>query len=441
MRLQPACLARRRTRKTLPFIEGLELRGLLSAGFALQFDQAASLSGQEVAIVAASDGGEWAYSSSGQIEHIGADGSRTYFAATGTGEIGGIAAGPGGSVWFSHLNTIGRIAADGTMSGTQLQLDANDLIDAIAADGSGGLWFIGHTSGLTNAGAYIGHYTIEGNVERFAVPDPADFYAPEQALTVGPDGNVWFTSTDGFAWATKKVDRLTPDGTITEFSVSFGASGGNAAITAGPGGDLWFALGDKAVGRITTDGQIASFPLSSIPAGVTDAADNTIWFTLPDEGKVGRIVADGTVTLFSDAGAGIHPQAIAAGQDGNLWFTLAGASSSLTGVGRLDPTQAVPDAPNVPLSVATVVGIPVSAASTQDAASRLSDNLTNAQIGMFGHNLVRRYHAQKRGRAPRAAKPVNRGPLGYHKHSNGKTVPTRTQHPTGAGMFHRHAAT
>src|SRR5581483_5736987 len=61
-----------------------------------------------------------------------------------------------------------------------------------------------------------------------------EFSLPPQVLgpngiTAGPDGNIWFTYTQG-------IGRITLPGVATSFPVT----GGAAEITAGPDGNLWF---------------------------------------------------------------------------------------------------------------------------------------------------------------------------------------------------------
>jgi streptogramin lyase len=53
-------------------------------------------------------------------------------------------------------------------------------------------------------------------------------------ITSGSDGNVWFAE-----WDANKIRRITPSGTITEFSIPTSGSGSNW-IAAGPDGNLWF---------------------------------------------------------------------------------------------------------------------------------------------------------------------------------------------------------
>jgi virginiamycin B lyase len=48
----------------------------------------------------------------------------------------------------------------------------------------------------------------------------------------GPDGNIWFAEGP-------KIGRMTPSGTLTEFTVPT-ANAGAWGITVGPDGNLWF---------------------------------------------------------------------------------------------------------------------------------------------------------------------------------------------------------
>ena len=75
--------------------------------------------------------------------------------------------------------------------------------------------------------------------------------APGRALadgiTVGPDGNIWYTE-----FKTRRIGRITPAGKITRFGEP---ARGPADITTGPDGALWFTeYGDK-LGRHHHDGQ------------------------------------------------------------------------------------------------------------------------------------------------------------------------------------------
>jgi streptogramin lyase len=149
-------------------------------------------------------------------------------------------------------------------------------------------------------------------------PLPTAESAP-QGITVGPDGNLWFTETQG-----NRIGRITTGGAITEFALpNVGSS--PEGITAGPDGNLWFTEGPgNRIGRITTGGAITEFPMphaSSGPAGIAAGPDGNLWFTEFGGNRVGKITTAGVITEFGLPAAGSAPVAIVTGPDGNLWFT------------------------------------------------------------------------------------------------------------------------
>ncbi|MGB7587935.1 MAG: hypothetical protein WBM00_04425, partial [Solirubrobacterales bacterium] len=74
-----------------------------------------------------------------------------------------------------------------------------------------------------------------GAITEFTVPT---HISRPFGITAGPDGNVWFTEN----WPeAHKIGRITPDGQITEFSLSSAAN--LDSITTGPDGNLWFTDG------------------------------------------------------------------------------------------------------------------------------------------------------------------------------------------------------
>jgi streptogramin lyase len=146
-------------------------------------------------------------------------------------------------------------------------------------------------------------------------------------MTTGPDHNLWFAASpnDGTDMV---VGKLTPDGTVTEYSAGV-RSGLVNSIASGPDSNLWFVeWGGDAIGRITTDGKVTSFPLpgrKSRPAAITAGPDGNLWFTEGAASKVGRIAPNGQIAEFL-LPPDRHPSAIAAGSDGNLWFTEQGVN-------------------------------------------------------------------------------------------------------------------
>ena len=186
---------------------------------------------------------------------------------------------------------------------------------------------------------------VPGNFSEFS-----DGISPSAGLyeiTAGPDGNLWFTE-----YAGNRIGRITPDGIITEFSEGITAGAGPVGITVGPDGNLWFTEAFHVsnigvigkIGQITPGGVVTEFE-GGITAGPFDLAglygiaagpDGNLWFTEASTDKIGRITPAGVVTEFNVT-AGSAPQDITAGADGNLWFTERFADQ----IGRVTTTGVV----------------------------------------------------------------------------------------------------
>ena len=69
--------------------------------------------------------------------------------------------------------------------------------------------------------------------------------------------------------------------------------------------------------------------------GIAAGPDGNLWFTEFYTAGIGRVTTMGTITEFA-ATSGSGPNGIASGPDGNLWFTQRGAPSGTggTGIGR-----------------------------------------------------------------------------------------------------------
>ncbi|HWD09089.1 MAG TPA: hypothetical protein VHA57_08350 [Actinomycetota bacterium] len=116
-----------------------------------------------------------------------------YPAVSGSGAgIAGIVTGPDGNIWYTEQNA-GKIGKMNPSTGTftEYPVGGNAAPSAIVSTG-GNLWFVDQGN---NA---IGEITPGGAVTEFAVPT-AHAFSPNVSpvgLTVGPDGNLWFTEQD-----------------------------------------------------------------------------------------------------------------------------------------------------------------------------------------------------------------------------------------------------
>jgi virginiamycin B lyase len=234
-----------------------------------------------------------------------------------TGSPRGIVTGPDGNLWVAMAGGDGAIARV-TKAGEVTEFpvptagDPNDI--AVGPDNN--LWYV-------DSGAHlIGRITPNGSVTEFT--DGLTALSEPTAITKGPDGALWFTEA-----ATGRIGRITTGGVITEFTSGLSGSGVPKDIVTGPDGNLWFTLNADpgSIGRITPEGDVVEFSdgltMNSGPLGIAAGPDGALWFTesvMP--GRIGRITTTGDITEYSTGLLSIlNPWFIAAGPDGNMWFT------------------------------------------------------------------------------------------------------------------------
>ena len=171
---------------------------------------------------------------------------------------------------------------------------------------------------LTPLPLFVAAFVFAQDITEFSVPTaaPTDLYS----MARGSDGATWFGED-----RRGKIGRVTPDGVITEFSVGVPAY----QMTLGPDGNIWFADGGD-IGRIQPNGEFSLLPIPTTPddrftstVSVTSGPGGAVWYADQNH-RIGRMSPSGSVTLFllPDTGrVDPFPYAIAAGPDGNLWYT------------------------------------------------------------------------------------------------------------------------
>jgi streptogramin lyase len=238
----------------------------------------------------------------------------------------GIANGPDGNLWFTEetLGGVGRITPGAVITEFTAGFPTGSP-RGIVSGPDGSLWVA-----MAGGDGAIAKVTKAGEVTEYPVTTPGD---PTE-IAVGPDNNLWYTDPTA-----NLVGRITPNGSVTEFTDGLTDAAGPAGITKGPDGALWFTEADAGqIGRITTSGVISEFSSGisggSEPTDIVKGPDGNLWFTEQGGmGAIGRITPQGDVTEFTDnLSPNASPHGIALGPDGNLWFT----ESSVGGhIGRI----------------------------------------------------------------------------------------------------------
>jgi streptogramin lyase len=237
-----------------------------------------------------------------------------------------IAAAPSGDLYFteSEPNKIARLTITGVITEfpvVAVTSNSGNVSNAYAITvmPDGNVWF-------TLPPDYIVRMNASGSMmTAFPLPAPNSY---PLSITPGPDGNVWFAEADG-----NNIGRITPTGTITEFPVPT-VHARLPAITFVPNGDIWFVeyLANK-IGRITTAGAITEYTIprpNTAPGGIALGPDGNLWFTEEAFGTIGRITQTGVFAEFVLPTGGYSPQSICAGPDGNMWFTESARIGRIT---------------------------------------------------------------------------------------------------------------
>jgi hypothetical protein len=225
---------------------------------------------------------------------------------------------------------------------------------ALTTGPDGNLWFSNHTNAPVSSSAgsiAIGRITPTGGFTEYALSPKVN---STSTLTVGPDGNLWFSEQGGFAFgSTGQIGQITPAGAITEFPLTPGLSGSFGGslspLTVGPDKNLYF-----------------TFQTNGVPN-----PDGTHGF---GDFNIGQITPSGNVTEFAGSGSGSLAVAYAptVGSDGNLWF-LEGPKA-----GRLTPSlvtanQAIdPDFTSLPQTTRSKKGITAIVVSFDEAMNAAS---------------------------------------------------------------------
>ena len=225
--------------------------------------------------------------------------------------------GPDGNMWYTDYSGGNLIRM--TMKG------GTKLFPLIYNNGS----TVFHPSSLTvgtdnkfylgsQSAAFVGVMTTAGSFKAIAIP--SGDVASYGGMTVGPDGNVWFTEVS-------HVGKITTGGVITEVPWGDGSTNNYySGIVTGPDGNLWATeYSSQAVERINpATGTMKQFTLSASncsPTAIITASDGNLWVNCANIAALGRLTTAGAITLFPDPfGIYFYAPAMVRGPDGNPWF-------------------------------------------------------------------------------------------------------------------------
>lgn len=175
-----------------------------------------------------------------------------------------------------------------------------------------------------------------GLVHEYRIAPPGQSWSRPTTITTGPDGRLWFA--EGY------LSAVTTSGTISRYAPPMPV----LDVTSGPGGDMWAVAADStdhAIVRMSTTGVVeATHPLPEHFAAqdavrIAAGPDGNLWYSRP--GFVGRMTPAGDFTEFElpdrdgNPSSWTQPGDIVAGSDGALWFGSNGGLGRITTDGQI----------------------------------------------------------------------------------------------------------
>ncbi|MFC3895194.1 hypothetical protein ACFOWZ_27235 [Lentzea rhizosphaerae] len=263
----------------------------------------------------APDGIVWCSESSGEsIARIDKNGAITHLRIPGSSNSpAGIVRGPDGLIWFAGFQLIGKISAEGTLSGWRTGRGVNlGLPNAITTGPDNAVWYTNEKvppaiSRISTSGA-LRHTTVQTDDKLAKLP----------GITTGPDQALWFTLSSNAKGAKHSIGRMPTDGNPAKLWPLPGEASPGRIVT-GPDSALWFTMA-RGIGRMTVDGNFTEYavPDDARPSDLAASPDSALWFTT-DQARIGRITTSGQVTLHAVDGAQ-QLTGIAAAPDSTLWI-------------------------------------------------------------------------------------------------------------------------
>jgi virginiamycin B lyase len=244
-----------------------------------------------------------------------------------------------GLIVFSWANLVTFAKGIGLVSGGKVTLIPTPLTPLSITTGlDGNLWVLAETPTFQQL---VLEVSASGANRQFALPKGVTAIG---GVIAAASGGVWFPATfisnRRGPQPVSELVRVTRTGRFAQVRLSNSTI--VDAMTTGPRGALYFTSHtvsnsqSSRVGTVASNGRFTQFKLPTLAASIAAGPDGNLWFTrgqpatgpgihvglVPAPG-IGRITPRGRVTLFAlPAGTSVFTS-IATGSDHNLWFTNA----------------------------------------------------------------------------------------------------------------------
>lgn len=222
-----------------------------------------------------------------------------------------ITEGPDGNIWFTqpNANIIGKFETDDEILTEYIYSDSDVEPHAIAAGPDGNIYFMDLPGGLTGMDT---DGTIFGNIP--------SLYG--YSLVSGADGSLWVGGSD--------VYKFGSDDSLSTYDIQ----GRVVKLINGANNDVWLSQNGGHLTNISNTGVVKVYETPGFQAwNLTIDANNNVWYKDTGSNKIYALnTATGNISsyLLTESERYFLTWDIAAGPDGNLWFTDNGK------VGKID---------------------------------------------------------------------------------------------------------
>jgi streptogramin lyase len=182
------------------------------------------------------------------------------------------------------------------------------------------------------ASGAVPYVVQKGGGKQFVEFNPKTVGALFSAIVEGPDGNIWFLDENAH-----QLVRMSMGGSIKEFDVEAELPGNAVSMAVGADGKFYITDESTSITRVSTGGKAVEIPIPSGDStaidGIAAGPDGNVWFTEFDH--IAKVTPGGVITEFAYTSGGTNQYGgVTAGSDGNVWF----AQSSQNQIGRINPT-------------------------------------------------------------------------------------------------------
>jgi streptogramin lyase len=252
-----------------------------------------------------------------------------------------LAASPDKGAWSasSDRSAIVRISATGAVT-TYTPPSGISPNWHVAVDANGNAWYLATQSDPAthiSVGQGVLEVTPSGSQTYVAVPaQQSGVSATLYGITIGPDGNPWFTEDDSFPSNGASFGFVNPS---THAPTQYAASAGAGAISPAPNGGIAFSSSNSAgqsINLASLNGALGtSYPVSLFNTFTMQyrATDQTIWFS-DGNNKIGSLSSTGTEQDYTLCGQ-CDPLDLAITPDGSVWSDEGNTTGEIT---RITPS-------------------------------------------------------------------------------------------------------